>query len=173
MCIVQRCTSKGIRRQGTAFKLRNALQQVPMPCRPIPLPAQLRIVEPARHQSPSQSLLTKSAQKAPRSQTPWLRPPVFTKCQVEVSQIPEPLLMFASTCPLRVQISQGLGPFFQIELLKAGRMWHWRRGAGRRSRGRYSFSAARGHEVPTPPLPGSGKGAPREDLRTWAGTLAP
>ena len=29
--------------------------------------------------------------------------------------------MFTSTCPLKVQISQGLGPFFQIELLKTGR----------------------------------------------------
>ena len=33
-------------------------------------------------------------------------------------QIPEPLLVFASQCPLKVQISQGLGPFFQIYLLK-------------------------------------------------------
>ena len=32
------------------------------------------------------------------------------------SQIPEPSLMFNSTCPLKVQISQGLGPFFLIEL---------------------------------------------------------
>ena len=36
------------------------------------------------------------------------------------SRILEPLLVFAVQCPLRVQISQGLGPFFQIELLKTG-----------------------------------------------------
>ena len=36
--------------------------------------------------------------------------------------MPEPLLMFTSPCPLKVQISQGLGPFFQIELLKTVRM---------------------------------------------------
>ena len=36
------------------------------------------------------------------------------------SRIPEPLLSFTSRYPLRVQISQGLGPFFQIELLKTG-----------------------------------------------------
>ena len=29
--------------------------------------------------------------------------------------------MFMSTCPLKVKISQGLGPFFQIELVKTGR----------------------------------------------------
>ena len=29
--------------------------------------------------------------------------------------------MFTSKCPLKVQISQVLGPFFQIELLKTGR----------------------------------------------------
>ena len=34
------------------------------------------------------------------------------------SQIPESSLIFTSTCPLKVQISQGLDPFFQIELLK-------------------------------------------------------
>ena len=28
--------------------------------------------------------------------------------------------MFTSTCPLKVQISLGLGPCFQIELLKTG-----------------------------------------------------
>ena len=37
------------------------------------------------------------------------------------SQIPEPLLMFTSKCPLKVQTSQGLGPFSQIELLKTDR----------------------------------------------------
>ena len=37
------------------------------------------------------------------------------------SQIPEPLLMFTSTCPLKVQIPQGLGPFVQIEFLQTGR----------------------------------------------------
>ena len=36
-------------------------------------------------------------------------------------QIPEALLIFAPKWPLEVQISQGLGPFFQIEPLKAGR----------------------------------------------------
>ena len=30
-------------------------------------------------------------------------------------QIPEPLLVFTSKCPFKVQISQGLGPLFQIE----------------------------------------------------------
>ena len=34
---------------------------------------------------------------------------------------PKPLLMFTSKCLFKVQISQGLGPFFQIELLKTGR----------------------------------------------------
>ena len=29
--------------------------------------------------------------------------------------------MFVSRCPLKAQISQGLGPFFQIELLKTVR----------------------------------------------------
>ena len=38
------------------------------------------------------------------------------------SQIPEPLLVFISKCPLKVQIFQGLGPFLQIELLTTGRM---------------------------------------------------
>ena len=37
------------------------------------------------------------------------------------SQIPEPLVMFTSTHPSKVQISLGLGPFFQIELLKTDR----------------------------------------------------
>ena len=37
------------------------------------------------------------------------------------SQIPEPLLIFSSKCPFRAQISQGLGPSSQIELLKTGR----------------------------------------------------
>ena len=35
------------------------------------------------------------------------------------SQIP--LLVVTSTCPFRAQISQGLGPFLQIELSKTGR----------------------------------------------------
>ena len=34
------------------------------------------------------------------------------------SRIPETLLVFTSKCPLKVQISQGLGPFSQIELLR-------------------------------------------------------
>ena len=34
----------------------------------------------------------------------------------------EPLLMFTSTCNLKAQICQGLGPFSQIELLKTGNM---------------------------------------------------
>ena len=37
------------------------------------------------------------------------------------SQIPEQLLIFTSKWPLRVQISQELGPFLQIELLETGR----------------------------------------------------
>ena len=37
------------------------------------------------------------------------------------SQIPEPLLVFTSTCPLTVQMSQGLGQFFKIGPSKAGR----------------------------------------------------
>ena len=32
------------------------------------------------------------------------------------------MLVFTSKCPLEVQISQGLGPLLQIELLKTGRM---------------------------------------------------
>ena len=36
------------------------------------------------------------------------------------SRIPEPLLVFTSKCPLKAQISQGLGPFVQIQLLKTG-----------------------------------------------------
>ena len=35
--------------------------------------------------------------------------------------IPEPLLIFKSKCPLKVEISQGLGPFFQIEPSKTDR----------------------------------------------------
>ena len=38
--------------------------------------------------------------------------------------ITEPMIIFTSTCPLKVQISQGLGPFFQIELLRTGRSNH-------------------------------------------------
>ena len=34
------------------------------------------------------------------------------------SQIPEPLILLTSECPLEVQISQGLGPFSQVELNK-------------------------------------------------------
>ena len=37
------------------------------------------------------------------------------------SQIPEPLLIVNSQCPLKVRIVQGLGPFFQIELFKTVR----------------------------------------------------
>ena len=37
------------------------------------------------------------------------------------SKNPQTLLVFASACPPKVQISQGLGPFLQIELLKTGR----------------------------------------------------
>ena len=33
------------------------------------------------------------------------------------SQIPEPLRILTWTCPLKVQISQGLGPFFHVKLL--------------------------------------------------------
>ena len=36
------------------------------------------------------------------------------------SQISEPLFVFTSKCPLKVQISRGLGPFSQIELFKTG-----------------------------------------------------
>ena len=35
------------------------------------------------------------------------------------------MIMFISTCPLKVQIFQGLGPFFQIELLKTERVPRW------------------------------------------------
>ena len=45
----------------------------------------------------------------------------FAKFQIEGLQIPEPLLISNSKCPLKVQNSQGLGPFFRIELLKTGR----------------------------------------------------
>ena len=38
------------------------------------------------------------------------------------SNIPEPLLTFTSKCPLKVNISQGQGPLFQIKLLKTGHM---------------------------------------------------
>ena len=38
------------------------------------------------------------------------------------SQIPEPVLIFTSEHPLKAQISQGLGPSLQIELLKTGRV---------------------------------------------------
>ena len=38
------------------------------------------------------------------------------------SNIQEPLLAFASKCPLKVQISQEPGPFVQIELLKTDRI---------------------------------------------------
>ena len=44
--------------------------------------------------------------------------------RLSVPQIPEPLLLMCnSACRLKVQTSQGLGPFFQIELLKADRMF--------------------------------------------------
>ena len=38
------------------------------------------------------------------------------------SRVQEPLLAFTSTCPLKVQISLGLGPFFQISFLKTCRI---------------------------------------------------
>ena len=38
-----------------------------------------------------------------------------------MSQIPDPLHIINSKRPLNVQISQGLGPFLQTELLKTGR----------------------------------------------------
>ena len=41
-------------------------------------------------------------------------------CQMRDSN-PKPLLMFISTCPLEVQISQGLGSVSQIEQSKTGR----------------------------------------------------
>ena len=40
------------------------------------------------------------------------------------SQIPEPLLIFTSRRPLKVQISQGQGPFFQIELFLPASLAH-------------------------------------------------
>ena len=40
------------------------------------------------------------------------------------SRMPEPLLALTSKCPLNAQLSQGLGPFFQIELLKTSRISH-------------------------------------------------
>ena len=43
------------------------------------------------------------------------------------SRIPEPLLISTSKYPLKVQISQGLGTLFQVELLKTGRT-AWGRG---------------------------------------------
>ena len=42
---------------------------------------------------------------------------VYTNSNLGCSN-PRTLLIF--TCPLKVQISQGLGPFFRIELLKTG-----------------------------------------------------
>ena len=38
------------------------------------------------------------------------------------------LLIVTSACPLKAQISQGLGPLFQIELLRTGRSAVDRRG---------------------------------------------
>ena len=40
------------------------------------------------------------------------------------SQIAEQLLIFPSTCPLKVQTCRGLDPIFQSELLNTGRMWY-------------------------------------------------
>ena len=46
---------------------------------------------------------------------------------VEVRWNPESLLIFTSACPLKVQITQGLGTFVQIGLLTTGllltRVW--------------------------------------------------
>ena len=50
-----------------------------------------------------------------------LRISIHKKTTNRGSQIPEPLLMFTSKRPLKAQISQGLSPFVQIELLKTGR----------------------------------------------------
>ena len=41
--------------------------------------------------------------------------------KVRVPESQSRCLSFTSECPLKVQISRGLGPFFQIELLKTGR----------------------------------------------------
>ena len=48
---------------------------------------------------------------------------VISVCKVSKLgfQIPEPLLRFTSECPLKVRISQGLGPSFQMELFNTGR----------------------------------------------------
>ena len=40
----RKCTSKGIGRQGIVLKHRNRLQKEPMPCRPMPLLVQLRML---------------------------------------------------------------------------------------------------------------------------------
>ena len=45
----------------------------------------------------------------------------FVRCRSEGLNISEALLMFTSRCLLRVQVSQGLGPYVRIELLKTGR----------------------------------------------------
>ena len=52
------------------------------------------------------------------AQFPWFQ---FVRFQNNGgSQILEPLLIFTSACPLKAQISQWLGPFFQTELFKTG-----------------------------------------------------
>ena len=45
----------------------------------------------------------------------------FTKFQTEGLKSQNPCFMLTSKCPLKIQISKGLGPCFQIELLKTGR----------------------------------------------------
>ena len=45
------------------------------------------------------------------------------------TRIPEPLLTLAAKCPSKVQIPQGLSPFFRIELSKTGqKLWSLRAG---------------------------------------------
>ena len=65
------------------------------------------------------TLLERNASKPPAAVRSLLIIPIH-KISNQVSQIPEPLHILTSKCPLKVQISKGLGPFLQIELLKTG-----------------------------------------------------
>ena len=62
----------------------------------------------------------RSIKREPRSLRSVL---MISTCRISNwgSQIPAPFYMFTSRCPLKVQMSQGLGTFFQIELWKTGR----------------------------------------------------
>ena len=62
-------------------------------------------------------------------------------------QIPEPVPTLPSKRPLKVQISQGLGPFLQIELLKTGSVQGHGSHVGRNHAGGFTHTGCAGVSV--------------------------